>query len=530
LLNVNKIVIVGGGSAGWMSAASLIKFFPDKDITVIESPNTPPIGVGESTYDGIRYFCTLLDIDDKDFFSYTDASIKLGITFSNFYEKQGYEDFQYPFGFPYIENTKWGIQDWMIRKAIYPEIPVNDFAESYFPQAHLANYNKFSENKNGEFNHFHPTLDTALHFDAIKFGSWLKERYCLPRGVKHIVDDVVKVNSNEDGVSNLELSSGDKVSADLYIDCTGFKSLLLGQTLKEKFISYNDVLPNNRAWATQLNYKNKPEELRSVTTCTALANGWVWDIPLWSRLGTGYVYSDKYISSEDALEEFKQHLMSDSMVMKRSRKEVDSLTYKDIPMRVGIHERVWVKNVVGIGLSAGFIEPLESNGLFTVYEFLYQLVRSMLRGPAVTQWDIDAFNHEAKEIYDGFVGFIQIHYSLSIRQDSQYWIENSKRNYNFDGFDYSTEYSSHILALKKAKTRTYVPPGAGGISWISSGLNYHILDEISVKLGELKNRMDYKKDLEPFFKELDAKKEVWRNNALNSPSMYEYLRDTFYEK
>jgi len=530
MLNINKITIVGGGSAGWMTAAALVKFFPEKDITVIESPNTPPIGVGESTYDGIRYFCTLLEIDNKDFFAYTDASIKLGITFSNFYEKSGHPDFQYPFGFPYTKNTKWGIQDWMIKKSIYPDIPVNDFAESYFPQAHLAKHGRFSENINGEFNDFHPILDSALHFDAIKFGSWLREKYCKPKGVKHILKEVTKVNSHKNGISSLELSDKEIIFSDLYIDCTGFKSLLIGETLKEKFISYNDVLPNNRAWATQLSYKDKEKELRSVTTCTALSNGWVWDIPLWSRLGTGYVYSDKYVSSENALEEFKQHLMSDSMVVKRTRKEVDSLTYKDIQMRVGIHERVWVKNVVAVGLSAGFIEPLESNGLFTVYEFLYQLVRSMLRGPAVSQWDVDVFNHEAREIYDGFVGFIQLHYSLSIRQDSEYWIANSKRTYNFDGFDYGKEYSAHILAVKKAKTYTFVPPERGGLSWITSGLNYHILDDVSVKLGELRNRMNYKNDLEPFFRELEIKKEIWNSNALKSPTMYEYLRDTFYEK
>jgi tryptophan halogenase len=529
MLNVNKIVIVGGGSAGWMSAAAMIKFFPEKDITVIESPNISPIGVGESTYDGIRYFCTLLEIDNKDFFSYTDASVKLGITFSDFYEKEGYEDFQYPFGFPYVKNTKWGLEDWMIRKVLYPETPVNDFAESYFPQAHLAKYGRFSENKNGEFNNFNPILDTALHFDAIKFGSWLREKYCIPRGVKHIVDEVKEVKVDENGVSSLEMSSGSTIKSDLYIDCTGFKGLLITQALKEPFISYSDILPNNRAWATQVEYKDKEKELRSVTTCTAMSNGWIWDIPLWSRLGTGYVYSDKFISKEEALEEFKNYLCSQKMVVPRTREEVDSLVYRDIPMRVGIHERVWVKNVVGIGLSAGFIEPLESNGLFTVYEFLYQLIRSMLRGPAVNQWDIDSFNHEAKDTFDGFVNFIRIHYSLSIRQDSEYWIANSKRTFNFDGYDFSNEFSSHILSLKKAKTHTFVPPGAGGVSWISSGLHYHILDEVSVKLGELKNRMNYKVDLDPFFKELDIKKQIWAKNALESPTMYRYLKETFYE-
>ena len=529
MLNVNKIVIVGGGSAGWMTAAGLIKFFPEKEIVLVESPNVPTIGVGESTYDGIRHFCSLLEIDDKDFIAYTDASIKLGVSFADFYEKDD-QKFQYPFGAPYIENTKWGLEDWMIKKVFYPEIPVNDFAESYFPQAHLANHNRFSENKNNEFGNFHPVLDTAFHFNALKFASWLKERYCLPRGVKHILDDVLSVDVDDQGVSSLKMSSGNTIKSDLYVDCTGFKGLLITQALKEPFTSYSHLLPNNSAWAAQIEYKDKEKELRSVTTCTALSNGWCWDTPLWSRLGSGYVYSDEFISDEDALEEFKNYICSDKMAVARTREEAEALVYRNIKMRVGIHERVWVKNVVAIGLSAGFIEPLESNGLFTVYEFLYQLIRSMLRGPEVTQWDMDSFNHETKEIYNEFVDFIRIHYALSIRQDSEYWIANSKRHYEFNKSNIEHKFSTGSSHLQRAKNRTFSPPLSGGGAWISSGLNYHILDELSVKLGELKNRMNYKIDLDPYFKELDIKKDSWNKKALESPTMYEYIKNNFYNE
>ena len=142
----------------------------------------------------------------------------------------------------------------------------------------------------------------------------------------------------------------------MYIDCTGFKSLLLDKTLKEPFESYADLLPNDSAWATKLNYKNKEKELVSYTNCTAIENGWVWNIPLWSRIGTGYVYSSKFVDDETALKQFKKHLNN------------EDIEAHNIKMRVGIHNRLWVKNVVAIGLSAGFIEPLESNGLFTVHE------------------------------------------------------------------------------------------------------------------------------------------------------------------
>jgi len=523
----DNIIIVGGGSAGWMSASILIKSFPNSNICVIESPKHPPIGVGESTYDGIRFFCGYIGLDEKDFFQYTDASIKLGINFTDFYEKDYGETFLYPFGNPFLENTKWGLDDWLVRKCLYPDIPVTDFAESYFPQAHLVKYNRFSDNFNKEFNNFNPLVDTALHFDAIKFGQWLKNRYCIPRGVNSIIDEVTHIQVSENGVDYLVLGNGEKIYGSLFIDCTGFKSMILSGALKEKFISYEDVLPNNRAWATRIEYKDKEKELRTVTTCTALGHGWVWDIPLWSRLGAGYVYSDKFIDPENALNEFKDYLKSNKIVVSRNDEEINNLDFNDIKMRVGIHERTWVKNVVAIGLSAGFIEPLESNGLFTVYEFLFQLVRALQREKS-SQWDIDNYNLVTKDIYDGFVEFIILHYALGIRNDTNYWQHNFNRSYDLTKYDLSKEHSSLLLTMHKKKTTTFQPAVKGGITWISSGLHYHILDPVSMKIGEIMNNSNYKQDMEKYFINLDKKKKIWSSNALKSPTLYEYLKNNYY--
>ena len=526
--NIENIVIVGGGSAGWMTASALVKFFPNKNITLIESPSTPPIGVGESTYEGIRYFCSLLGIDNDSFFTHTDASIKVSIVFKNFYKESGEPEFQYPFGPPMLEGTKWGLQDWLIKKVMYPETPNTEYAESYFPQAHLAKHGRFSDNEHKGFNNFRPELDTALHFDAIKFGGWLKEHYAVPKGVKHILKEVSNIETNEFGISSLTLEDNSKISADLYVDCTGFSSLLIGKTLEENFVSYTHLLPNDSAWATRLSYVDKESELRPVTTCTALKNGWVWDIPLWSRLGTGYVFSSKYTSDEDALEEFKKHLMSENMKVPRTREIVDSLEYKKISMRVGIYEKTWSKNVVAIGLSAGFIEPLESNGLFTVYEFLYQLIRALSR-EKTTQWDVDVYNKSTKEIYDRFVNFIRIHYSLSIRDDSPYWKDNFNKTNYFDKSLLLSGNLNFIESLYESKTSKFIPFDRGGVTWISSGMDYHILDRVFTLQGELTNGMDYKKDLNMYFYELDKKRLAWENNALLSPTLYEYLKNRFYK-
>lgn len=524
-MKTDNIVVVGGGSAGWMSAAILIKTYPEKNITVIESPNVPRIGVGESTFDGIQKYINYLEVDLFDFFAYTDASIKLGVQFRDFYNNTGDNDFVYLFGVPYTRGNREGLKDWYIRKNIDNSIPCSDFSESYFPAAWLAKYKTFNPNLNKELDGFSPRRDTALHFDAIKFANWLRDNYSLPRGVKLISSDVIDISVCEDGIEYLTLTDGTKIYADLFVDCTGFKSLLLEEAMKSKFISYTDILPNNRAVATQMPYIDKEKELDCVTTCTAIQNGWVWKTPLWSRIGTGYVYSDKYCSPEQALEDFKNYLVTRTG---RTREYVDSLQFNDIKIKSGIHEKTWVKNVVAIGLSAGFIEPLESTGLFTVHEFLFQLVSALSRG-IVSQWDIDIYNSVTKNEFDNLVEFIQIHYSLSIRSDTEYWKDNLKRSYNLDEYVVNNSgWTSYILNLKNAKGFDKTPRDLGPSAWISVGMNYLVFDKIHFDIEERSTLRNYKKDYQQFFEAMDARKERWKNVAINSVSMSEYLKNTFY--
>jgi tryptophan halogenase len=370
--SLNKIVIVGGGSAGWMAASSMIKAFPNKDISIIESPDFPIIGVGESTIGGLRVWSNWLGIDEKDFMPHTDAIYKLSIRFTDFY-KEDSGSFHYPFGDLNTEGTLNGTNDWFVKKAIYPDTPVSDFAETFFPSCLMAEQNKINKTS-GMFEGFDFNRDTAFHFDATKFGQWLKTNYCLPRGVKLISDTVVNVAITEEGVDSVTLSNGDVIKADLFIDCTGFKSLLIGDALNEPFLDYSDILPNNRAWATRIPYTDIYKEMQPFTDCTAINNGWVWNIPSWNRIGTGYVYSDKYVTPDEALKEFKNHLRSSKMKVVDANRDVDSFEYKDVKFKIGIHKRTFVKNVVALGLSAGFIEPLESNGLYTVHDFIIKLI------------------------------------------------------------------------------------------------------------------------------------------------------------
>ena len=217
---MKNILIVGGGSAGWMTAATLLKSFPNKNISLIESPNIATVGVGESTIEGIRNWVKYIGIDEKDFIKETEGSYKLSIKFTDFYKKG--ESFHYPFGRAYAQN------DWWFKKFLNPKTPNSDYADCMFPnQMAYVNNNKFNKQK----------TSYAYHFDATKFAIWLRDKYCIPKGIKHIKEDIKTIEQDEDGIKSLNK----KHKADLYIDCTGFKSLLLSKTLKEPFESFSDM-------------------------------------------------------------------------------------------------------------------------------------------------------------------------------------------------------------------------------------------------------------------------------------------------
>lgn len=501
----NKIIIVGGGSAGWMAAATLISQFPNKDITVIESPNIPTVGVGESTLGFINDWLDLLGIEDKDFMPHTDASYKLSIRFENFYKK-GDGGFHYPFG-PVVENEKIGMKEmWFLKKYLNPETPITDYANSLYQNMALVNNNVMFKNEDKELEYFNFKQHTAYHFDATKFGLWLKDYYCKPKGVKHILENVNTIETNEDGIVSLNKIH----TADMFVDCTGFKSMLLGDTLKEPFNSYNDLLPNNKAWATRVPYKNKEKELVPYTNCTAIENGWVWNIPSWERIGTGYVYSDKYVSDEEALEEFKRHLDNKGNDYSNSQ-------FKNIKMRVGLHDRLFVKNVCAIGLSAGFIEPLESNGLLSVHEFLINLVKVMKRGDqdTISQWDRDNFNVECKKFFDAFTEFVALHYALSHRNDTKYWKDISNKSF-YDKRLNDNNIKADILA--KMDNHIFVN-SISGHHCIGVGLRYFGVDI----LKQTPNKQD---QLQLALRDKEVNK--WNIKCMFKPKLLQYLKENIH--
>lgn len=392
----SKLIIVGGGSAGWMTASALIKSFPDKQIILIESPNVPTIGVGESTTQYMREWVDFLGIKDEDWMPACDATYKFGLKFVDFAEG----DFYYPFGFR--DESTCNLSEYFTFANNNATDNI-DFGRVFYKQQAGLEQNRIP--------HEYIKSESGFHFDAIRFASYLRDNYAKPKGVIHIQDEVIRIDADDSGVKTLHLKSQKEISGDLYFDCTGFKGLLIEETLKTPWIDFSNKLLNNRTWAVRVPYIDKSEELRPYTSCTALKNGWVWEVPTWSRLGTGYNYCDKFTSPEEALKEFKQYLGDRG----------EDLVFRDLKWPTGVREKVWNKNVIAIGLSGGFIEPLESGGLYSVHEFLnafLDVTEEHDRWDGLTK---DSFNWKCRDIFTQFANFVELHYTMSRRCDTDYW-------------------------------------------------------------------------------------------------------------
>jgi tryptophan halogenase len=522
--SINTIYVVGGGSAGAMTACTLKKFFPRKDIRILEGRDIPVVGVGESTLGQINGWLNLMGIEDKDWMKECNASYKLSIRFEDFLHI-GDGGFHYPFGSTNFakQESLAGLNDWYFKKFIYPETPNSDYADCIFPAMSLVNQNKITNKE--IFPNYSFKRDVAYHFDAIKFGNWLKEKFFRKIGGRILQENIRKIYKNDDGsIKSVELDTGNFIEADLWIDCTGFNSLFLGKSLEEPFENYENILPNNSAWATRLQYFDKEKELKPYTNCTAYNHGWIWDIPLWSRKGTGYVYSDRYVTDEEALREFKNYLIIKNPKM--TSDVFENLEFKKLKMRVGIHKRLWVKNVCAIGLSGGFIEPLESNGLLTVHEWLTHLIE-ILKKPIVNEFAKTSFNMTCKRMFRGFAEFVALHYALSNRTDTEYWKDIQKREYSIEQFNFQEKSDFQRAVIEKMEVNHY--DSIGGFHCIATGMNWYptSIERIKYALSTVSEN-DLKKQWQPYIEKLNIRKQKWKKLADKCPTLYQFLKENIY--
>ena len=463
-----------------MTATTFIKLLNYEEVSLVESPNIPISGVGESTIQQIRGWMNLIGIDEEEMIRETNGSLKHSIKFTNFLKKDS-GSFHYPFGQAIYNPNQW----WENINNTSP----NKYAENINPVALVAERGKFDK-----------STSYAFHFDAVKFGHYLKKTYCS--NVNHITAEVVGCEKGENGIECLKLDNGDVVKADLYIDCSGFKSLLLGKYMEEPFIPYDHLIPNDTAWATQVSYTDKEKQLVAYTECTAIDNGWVWNIPLWERIGTGYVYSSKHVSDEDAKQEFISHLQSKGF-------DTSECIFKRIPMRIGRHERTFVKNVVAIGLSAGFIEPLESNGLFTVHQNLIDLYKTLRRGKP-SQFMKDLYNSATSLSFDEFADFVAVHYTFTQREDTPYWRDNFNRSYELVGSSNFDKYGLTAFSRELYKFSSYSNLNSG-FHYIASGMNVSAYTDIHFGINDM-----------------NINNSKWEDTVEKLPTLFEYLSTHLY--
>lgn len=472
-MKIEKVVIVGGGSSGWMTAAALSKVFSTLDITLIESKNIGTIGVGESTLSYINDFFTVLGIKDEEWMPFCDATYKNSIQFTDFSVKG--ETFQYPFG-KWMTNQQKPLMQWFAVKAAKPELPNNTFAKYYTICGHLAEQNRICIDETPDYAF---SRDVAYHLDAAKLGEYLKDKMAIPNGVTHIVDDVTDIITDDNGIKCIKTAEGRELTADLFIDCTGFKSLLLEQTMGVEFNDFCGELMNDSAIAARIPYIDKQKEMISVTDCTAIENGWVWTIPLWSRIGTGYVYSSKFATPEQAEEQFRNFLA------KTDKARAEAAEFKHIKIRHGMHKKAWVKNVAAVGLSYGFIEPLESTGLLTTHENIMALISALeRRNGNVSKIEIDAFNIRIEQLVRGLKEFVSLHYAMSSRDDTPYW-KHVTEHVTYDDklaenwIRYNPVARNFMMKLGAEK---YYDEPMSGVVFIAAGMGYNPLTPTDIKV------------------------------------------------
>ena len=419
-MQIKKVTIIGGGSSGWMTAAALSKLCPHLDVTLVESSKVGTIGVGESTLGHINKYFGLLGLKDEDWMAACNATYKNSIRFTNFRQNDG-TFFEYPFsaGFDYTDKPN-GIQSWSELSTLYPE----EYGPSTFAEfvctgnTMLAKYNRQTKDEQHLLRNYDFKYDTAYHMDAQLLGKYLKENIAIPNGVTHIIGDVHSHKKDHLGnITDIMLTDATVLKSDLWIDCTGFKSILLENWMGSEFRPFEKMLANNKAMACRLPYEDREKEMHNVTDCHALGNGWVWNIPLWNRIGTGYVYSSRFCTQEEAEKEFRQHLATTG-----SKERAENAEMMHIDIRHGRRRRAWVANVVGVGLSYGFVEPLESTGLLTTHENIIKLVESLNRRQGfITRSEIEGFNLSVESEVCRFRDFVALHYALSRRTDTPYW-------------------------------------------------------------------------------------------------------------
>ncbi|GAA4035319.1 tryptophan halogenase family protein [Parerythrobacter jejuensis] len=405
------VVVLGGGSAGWITACLLHQQWAEKggSVTVVESPEIGIIGVGEGSTPQLKAFFDQLGIAESDWMPPCNATYKLGIRFNGWSDRAGFDSYYHPFPGPvdmhsepaFVGNcslARHGVDvaahpdDWFLASQL-SEAGKSPLAPDNFPFAPSYGY----------------------HFDAYALGAFLRD-WAVERGVTHRPLKVTEVERADDGdIAALLCEGGERIAGDLFVDCSGFRAMLAEQEMGAKFLPFADNLFNDSAVVMPTDHRNgfKPQ-----TEATAMQAGWRWSIPLTNRIGNGYVYSSKYLSDEAAEAELRA-----AIGMEGSDQQA-----RFLKMKVGRLENSWTGNCLAAGLAQGFLEPLEATALHIVIVTALEFAQAYEQGGFGPQHR-EAFNASIGTRYEGIRDYIVAHYRLNQRTDTPYWRDNAANDH-----------------------------------------------------------------------------------------------------
>ncbi|MGV6851418.1 MAG: tryptophan halogenase family protein [bacterium] len=401
---IKTIVIVGGGSAGWMTAAALSRHLPDyTQIKLVESDQIATVGVGEATIPAIRTFNAGLGINEKEFMRETNATFKLSIRFEN-WGKIG-DAYNHAFGFYGYPIDDIPFHNYWLKYQDQLSTNIHDYNLAY----QACDADKFAhvqfDMSKPDSRYFY-----AYQFDATLYAQYLRKQ-SESRGVQRVEGKVITVDLHKESgcIQSIQLESGEQITGDLFIDCSGFRSLLIHGALDVGFDDWSHWLPVNRAWAMSTAYPSNDAAIPPYTRARALTAGWQWRIPLQNRTGDGNVFSKDFISEEAALEQFHKNVEGEPLPEPRLLK-----------FTAGKRSKLWEKNCVAIGLSGGFLEPLESTSIYLIQAAILQFIRNF-PDKTFQRANQDEFNAKMAYRYEDARNFLILHYHATEREDTEFW-------------------------------------------------------------------------------------------------------------
>ncbi len=392
---IKNIVIAGGGTAGWMTAAALSKHFGKVlNVTLVESDDISTVGVGEATIPTLHVFHDLLKINEAEFMAATNATFKLGISFEGWNNID--QDYIHSFGT--LGKGCWaaGFQHfWLRGKQLGMVSELGD----YCPEHVACRREKFAVLPKQNRNH-------AFHFDAGLYAKFLR-KYSEANGITRVEGRIadVELNPINGHIQSLKMVSGNTIEGDLFIDCTGFSGLLIEKALHTGYEDWSHWLPCDSAIAVQTDITQHVPFTRSI----ARASGWQWRIPLQNRTGNGLVFCSKYWSDQEAMDVLLNNIEGRPINPPRV-----------IKYRTGVRRKQWNKNCIAIGLSSGFIEPLESTSIHLIQQSIVRLLK-LLPSKDMESSKVDKFNDQMRYEIDNIRDFIILHYNATERDDSDFW-------------------------------------------------------------------------------------------------------------